>query len=186
MAAKPLHAHTRAPLRRKHIAPDVGSLYDLLHDHAHISLYLQPICWTDLHTQVLGCRFVQLPPQKTPTPSQSGSPRRHTPPTVKKIMGNLSTLMSTERDLSVVTQTRALKHILSALFPAHLSKAKTCADFGLRFGNRCYLRQVRCQAVWKHPDSTSISFDSATTCSNLSSQPLTPTSAHSSIVSHPY
>lgn len=99
-------------------------------------------------------------------------------------MGNLNTLMSPERNLSVVAQTRALKHILSALFPAQLSKAKTCADFGIRFGSRCYLRQVRCQAVWKHPESTSVSFDSATTCSNRSSQPLTPTSAHTSSVSH--
>ena len=162
MSTKPQHAHTRAPLRRKHIAPEVGSLYDILHDHHHTSLYIQPICWTDLHTQVLGCQFPQLPPQNTPTP-QSHPSRRVPPPTVNKVMGELNKLMSNDRSPAAMTQTRAIKEILSTLFPAHLSKAKTTADFGIRFGNRCYLRQVRCQAIWKRPDFPSVSFDSATT-----------------------
>ncbi|KAI1257903.1 hypothetical protein MGN70_000948 [Eutypa lata] len=161
---------TRTRPRRKHIVPEVGSLFDLLHDHATTSLFLLPICWTDLHIQLLGCRFTQLPAQKTPTPSQTKSPRRskRTPPTVVNIARDLNTLLAPDLTGPIGPYTLALKNILFALFPTHLFIAKTCADFNIRFGSRCYLRAVRCQVIWKHPDSDTRSFDSATTCSNRS------------------
>lgn len=167
MELKLKRKHTCIRIRRKHVVPEIGSLYDILHDHATTSLFILPLCWTNLHIQLLGCRFTQLPAQETPTPTPSKSSRRATPPTVLNMSRDLNTLISTELDRPLL-QTRAMKDVLSTLFPTHLSRARTCVDLGIRFGPRWHHRAVRCQAVWKHPDSSSTSFDSASTLSNRS------------------
>ncbi|KAI1496501.1 hypothetical protein F5X99DRAFT_400284 [Biscogniauxia marginata] len=152
-------------IRRKYLVPELGSLYDILHDHSGTSLYVLPICWTDLHTRLLGCRFVQLPAQKMPTPSTTTSPRRspRAPPTVVNVGSSLDILVSSDGSKPIMTKNRAMKNILSVLFPNHLSRPKACADIDLRFGPRFYAKAVRCQAVWRHPDTSAMSFDSATT-----------------------
>ncbi|KAI1488722.1 hypothetical protein F5X96DRAFT_680253 [Biscogniauxia mediterranea] len=152
-------------IRRRHIVPEIGSLYDILHDHAGLSLYVLPICWTDLHMRLLGCRFVQLPPQKTPTPCTTTSPRRSpkAPPTVVTLGSNLDILMSTDGSKPIMTKNRAMKQILSVLFPNHLSRPKAGADLPIHFGRRYYGKAIRCQAIWTQPDPSAMSFNSATT-----------------------
>ncbi len=39
--------------RRRITQTDVGSLYDILHDHAGTALFVVPIGWTDRHTDLL-------------------------------------------------------------------------------------------------------------------------------------
>lgn len=154
-----------ARTRRKPTRPEAGSLWDTLYNHQGISLFLQPICWTDQHTRLLGCRFSQRPSQTTPTPSSSQqSPRRspRTSPTVVRIGRDLDTLMSTESPRNMISKSHALRDIMQTLFPHALSKSKTCAELDMWFGGRCYPEVVRCQVLWKHPDA-SMSFDSATT-----------------------
>ena len=161
-------------VRRKHTTPEVGSLWDVLHDHQGTSLFVLPICWTDLHPKLLNCRFQQLPPQKTPTPTSSHSPRRspRTSPTIVALGRDLDTLSSTETPRNMLTKNRALRNVMSTLFPTHLAKPKTCAELDLRFGGRFYPKAVRCQALWRHPDAA-MSFDSATTwASNRSASQL--------------
>ena len=154
-----------ARTRRKPTRPEAGSLWDTLCSHQGVSLFTQPICWTDQHTKLLGCRFSQRPSQTTPTPSSSQqSPRRspRTSPTVVTIGRDLDTLMSTESPRNIITKSRALRDVMQTLFPHALAKSKTCAELDMRFGGRCYPKVVRCQVLWKHPDA-SMSFDSATT-----------------------
>lgn len=152
----------QAPSRRPCIIAQKGSLWDIMHDHQGTSLFVLPLCWTDLHTRLLGCRFVQLPPQKTP--SKSLSPKRTLRTSSKVIaMGrDLDVLMSMEHPRSSLAKTKALRNLFATLFPRHLCKPKSNADLNLRFGNRLYTKATKAQVLWKHPDA-SMSFDSATT-----------------------
>lgn len=182
MTTKP-PAPKRARMRRSHTVPEPQSLNEIMLQHPGTSLFTLPICWTPLHSDLLGASFSQQPDQRTPMPANTSSPRRsrRIPPTVLKIQRDLNALLTAEelRPLSL-TKTRALKDILSTLFPSHLSRPKTSADLDMRFGNRCYAKAVRAQAIWKHPESDSASFDSAATCSNRSaSQLLASMSVHS-------
>ncbi|KXJ97360.1 hypothetical protein Micbo1qcDRAFT_200066 [Microdochium bolleyi] len=165
----------RALAPRRHTVPEPRSLHDTLLRHPGTSLFVLPICWTPFHSQLLGASFSQQPDQRTPMPETTSSPRRsrRIPPSVLRIQRDLNSLLATEdaRPLPL-TKTRALKDILSTLFPSHLSRPKTSADLDIRFGDRCYGKAVRAQAIWKHPESGSSSFDSAATCSNRSASQL--------------
>lgn len=155
---------TKRSPRRHHTAPEIGSLWDIMHDHQGTSLYVLPICWTDMHTRLLGCRFVKQGPQQTPVPAASSSPRRspRTSATVVDIGSDLDSLMARDTPRNILSKTRALRNVISTLFPKNLCKPKTNAELSLRFGNRVYQKATRAQVVWKHHDA-SMSFDSATT-----------------------
>ncbi|KAI1084779.1 hypothetical protein F5B20DRAFT_221069 [Whalleya microplaca] len=154
-------------LRTRHIpkTPEIGSLYDILHDHSGTSLFVLPICWTDIHTRLLGCQFVQLPAQTIPVPPAASSPRKSpqqpTPSIIVNIGRDLDTLMNGRKPVGRKNQ--ALQGILSTLFPNQLTRTKPCPELGIRFGSRFYRRAARCHIIWKHPDTTAQSFDSATT-----------------------
>ncbi|KAI1439075.1 hypothetical protein GGR50DRAFT_637320 [Xylaria sp. CBS 124048] len=159
------------------ISPEVGSLYDILHDHAGLSLYVLPICWTDLHTQLLGCRFVRCPPYTSPTPSLS-SPRPSSPsssssspqhlsilrPQTLALIGRaIDALLSTDKPIFI--KNRAMSAILAKLFPDSSLKPHMNSDLDLRCGRRCYPKAVRCQLLWHQADidANALSFDSSTT-----------------------
>lgn len=152
---------------RKIISPEAGSLYDILHDHASIALYAPPISWTDLHTQVLGCRFIQhLPTDNTPslsTPySPLGSQHSQMEQDVHKLLNDLTNPYST-----LLNRNSSIRNAFKKLFPYQLSE--TYSDLSIRFGDKHYRTGVRCQAVWK-PYKRLHSFNSATTCSSSSSE----------------
>ncbi|KAK6071404.1 hypothetical protein SCUP234_09718 [Seiridium cupressi] len=156
--------HSKQPPRRQHTVPERGSLWDIMHEHQGTSLYVLPICWTDLHTRLLGCRFIHRPPQTTPTPTVSSSPKR-SPRASSAVVGigrDLDTLMGKDTPRNVMAKTRALRSVISTLFPTHLCKPKSNAELSLRFGSRVYHKATRAQVIWKHHDA-SMSFDSATT-----------------------
>jgi hypothetical protein len=58
---------------------------------------------------------------------------------------------------------RAMKHILSTLFPATLTRPKTGAELNLYFGHRVFRKVVRIPCIWKSPSSVDTSFDSCPT-----------------------
>ncbi|KAH9996372.1 hypothetical protein F4779DRAFT_607012 [Xylariaceae sp. FL0662B] len=155
----------RKKSRRRPKTPEIGSLYDILHDYSGDSLYVLPICWTELHTRLLGCRFVQLPPQTSPVPSMSSSsqrsPRLPTSSTIVKIGRDLDALMDGGSHVS--TRNQRLRDILSTLFPKQLSRTKPSPELDLRFGGRFYPKAARCQILWRYQDTVAQSFDSATT-----------------------
>ncbi|KAI0143278.1 hypothetical protein BJ166DRAFT_87802 [Pestalotiopsis sp. NC0098] len=149
---------------RQHTVPEPGSLWDVMHDHQGTSLFVLPLCWTDMHTQLLGCRFVKQPPQLTPVPPTHSSPRRspQTSETLVEIGRELDILMARDTPRNVMSKSRALKSIMSTFYPNHLAKPKSNAELGIRFGSRLYQKSARAQIAWKHHDA-SMSFDSATT-----------------------
>lgn len=145
---------------RKIKSPEIGSLYDILHDSSGSSLYVPPFCWTDQHTSLLG-RFVQRPPQNTPTPSATSSPRRtpqsFTPLAIINISGQLDLMM--EEGSSQYQQSTSMEIILDILFPSRLSN--TSGILTMRCGSARYSSAIRCQGMWKCA-SVLRSFESAT------------------------
>ncbi|KAF2966480.1 hypothetical protein GQX73_g7103 [Xylaria multiplex] len=178
-----MHTPPRGPRPRRQrlqrITPQPGSLYDILHDNAGDSLFLRPQHWTDLHTRLLGCRFVRLPPHEMPTPPAScpssfppsppnppspQNPSQTTPPSITAIGRRLKLLMSAEKPDAAKTTTLAT--IMSALFPRTLNTPRHNSNLGLRFGSRFYHDIIYCQIKWKlqRPPTTSHpSFDSTST-----------------------
>ncbi|KAI1388656.1 uncharacterized protein F4822DRAFT_252738 [Hypoxylon trugodes] len=149
---------------RKIVSPQVGSLFDILHDYAATSLYVPPLCWTELHMQALGCRFVQQPPLTTPSPCESSSPPRSPPNQmpfeVVSLADDLSTLTNTTFALGKRSQ--AIVNFIQTMFPGRFWDH--WGELGMRCGRHSCANGVRCQVLWyTHPDSLS-SFSSIATC----------------------
>ncbi|RKU41467.1 hypothetical protein DL546_003413 [Coniochaeta pulveracea] len=177
----PVPQKARSSTRRRKIPtitrPDVGSLYDIMHDHAGTSLYLPPICWNDNHTTLLGVRFAECDAIVTPVPAPrcSGSDAL-IPSQIATTLGrDLTTLLATDKSRWFL-QTKAIKNIMSTLFPDTLSRAKTNTDLDLYFGNRVFKKSIRIPVLWQHPESFTGSFDSAITITNGSTLSREPSS----------
>ncbi|KAI1323497.1 hypothetical protein F5Y16DRAFT_383720 [Xylariaceae sp. FL0255] len=164
VAKSPVKTPKRKRNRQRHIVPENGSLYDILHDHAGVSLFVLPICWTDLHARLLSCRFTQLSPCKNPTPRSPPSSARRarkTPLTVISLGRNIDILLSSDGLHANITKNRAMSDMLSTFYPERFSRPHHSADLDLRFGRSYFPQAVRCQLLWNHGNT--MSFDSATT-----------------------
>ncbi|KAK4032436.1 hypothetical protein C8A01DRAFT_41118 [Parachaetomium inaequale] len=155
---------TRRPCRRRITRAEPGSLYDILHDHAGTSLYVVPICWTDQHTRLLGVRFRARPAVVTPVPNLVPGVWLEPSKMAQTLTSELHTLVREDATPArAFCKNRAMKHILSTLFPTTLSRAKTGAELNLYFGHRVFRKVVRIPCVWKSPSSVDTSFDSCPT-----------------------
>ncbi|XXG96940.1 tRNA (adenine(58)-N(1))-methyltransferase non-catalytic subunit trm6 [Hypoxylon texense] len=157
---------------RKIKSPEVGSLYDILHDSSGSALYVPPFCWTDQHTRLLG-RFVQLPPQSDQRPalakllSSQRSQRLEAHPKLVEIIGHLDTMMM--EGSSHLRQSNSIQALMEVFFPNRLSR--TTGELTMRCGSDRYSNAIRCQAMWKCINSP-LSFDSATASIASSSESL--------------
>jgi hypothetical protein len=142
----------------------MGSLYDIMRDYSGTSLFVLPICWTDLHAELLGARFVELDPILSPVPGPRHCGWNACGPsqTAASLSRELTTLLSAEITRPYC-KTRAIKNIMSTLFPSVLSRPKSSAELDMFFGGRVYRKAVRLPVLWKYSDSTCNSFDSAST-----------------------
>lgn len=134
-----------------------------MHDHSGESLFLIPMCWSDVHAALLGADFIDRDPVWEPVPNLTSSfpkyPRR--PSKIATELGNdLTDILSYE--LSPCKE-KSIKQVMSTFFPATLSKPKSDVHLGLHFGRHVLKRAVRVTVLWKHPDSPGSSFDSAAT-----------------------
>ena len=169
--------------RRRIIRPEQGSLYDIMREHCGTSLYVLPICWTDLHARLLQARFLEQDPILTPLPS-SKSPLRYEPrpsQTAAGLSRDLTVLLSPELTRPFC-KTRAIKSVLSTLFPTTMSRPKTGGELDLYFGDRVFRKAVRVPIIWKRPECITASFDSAVTRPATSFGRI-PSSSHESISS---
>jgi hypothetical protein len=155
--------------RTKITRPEIGSLYDIMHEHAGTSLYIVPICWTDLHSKRLGARFEELPAIEKPVPDHV--PGRMLEPS--KLARNITTELHVlfKRDghpAQLANKNRAIKHVMSTFFPHTLSRPKTGTELDIYFGAKRFRKAVRIPCLWKTPSSVEGSFDSAPTIPNTS------------------
>ncbi|KAI0452890.1 hypothetical protein F5B21DRAFT_481494 [Xylaria acuta] len=180
----------RRKLRRRPIRPAIGSLYDIMHDYAGVPLFIRPLYWTDLHTKLLSCRFMQLPPHATPTPPSSSTPKsssssQHSPripQTVVSIGKHLDTLMATHTPVTMRDtgeKDMAMAALLSTFYPRCFSDPLRFAELDMLFGPYLYRAAANCQLLWHRadPDANTTSFDSATT--RAASQPVSRAASYS-------
>lgn len=144
--------------------PEPGSLYDIMHEYQGESLFIIPICWTDQHSKALGVHWAHGNTIRTPVPDfnymSSKYPLRPTR-IATELSKDLTTILSPGEPSP--RSCTAIKNVMSTLFPATLSKARTGMDLELRFGDRILRRAVRVPVLWKQYDYDSRSFDSAST-----------------------
>jgi hypothetical protein len=163
-------ARTRGrPRRRRITRPEQGSLYDILNDHASTSLYVVPICWTDRHATLLGARFNKRVAVVKPVPDLVPGVWLEPSKMAQTLTSELHTLVREDATPArAFCKNRAMKHILSTLFPATLSRPKTGAELNLYFGHRVFRKVVRIPCIWKSPSSVDTSFDSCPTLPSTS------------------
>ncbi|KAI0429137.1 hypothetical protein F5Y09DRAFT_268803 [Xylaria sp. FL1042] len=181
--------------RRLLTSPQPGSLYDILHDHAGLQLFVRPLSWTDLHAKLLGCRFIRLPSHETPTPPSSLSSSSSSSSPSRFSYRTLSTVVDTQRYLDLLmtpnqpefSKTNAMINLLADLYPKTLSYPQDQVDLDLRFGTRRYPQAVRCQLLYNHiyPNNNLASFDSSTTCATDFSASLLSASTTSNTFDEP-
>jgi hypothetical protein len=145
------------------IRPEPGSLYDIFHENQGESLFIIPICWQDQHARLLGVRWDYNATIRKPVPDFNSMSSKY-PPRPTKVATDLSRDLTTmlASDPSPV-QIAALKSVMSTLFPATLSRARSEVNLEIYFGNQVFKRGVRVPIVWKQYDQNSRSFDSAST-----------------------
>lgn len=159
--------HSAKPRKRRRVnritRPEPGSLYDILHENQGESLFIIPICWQDQHARLLGVQWDHHSTVRRPVPDFNSMSSKY-PPRPTKVATDLS------RDLTTVLATdpsplqiAALKSVMSTLFPATLSRARSELNLEIRFGDQVLKRGVRVPIVWKQYDQNSRSFDSAST-----------------------
>ncbi|WYZ36535.1 hypothetical protein EsH8_II_000041 [Colletotrichum jinshuiense] len=181
---EPIHATppTSSPLlamaspekrrRRRVYRPDEGSLYHMMWEHAGASLFVRPICWTDLHARLLDAKFIELPPCDTPVPPPSprGAPvspsRCHMKPSAAATTLSRELTAMLAPGSTRTFYTNSIRTIMSTLYPGKLSRARTQLDLHLYFGGLVYRDTCRVQVAWDAMSSRSgsiASFESAST-----------------------
>ncbi|KAM6513298.1 hypothetical protein FALCPG4_015738 [Fusarium falciforme] len=118
-----------------------------------------PIYWTDLHTQLLGVRWKELPPCDTPRPivSLGALPSMgHLDPseTITTLSNNLTQILLPDSMFSVATG--AVKTVLKTLWPETFSKSPYPLKPHLYFGNFVAREALGAKLMWYFP-STEIS-----------------------------
>ena len=156
----------RSPRRRqirRITRPEPGSLYDILREHAGVALYVPPICWTDMHARLLGVKFAETEPVRTPRPFLNPAGNFIEPSEQARRIGDELMTIVSPRAAHPYAKTRAIKNLMSTLFPAPCSKPRSAVELSLWFGRGRFAKAVRLPVVWRRNDSTTTSFDSATT-----------------------
>ncbi|KAI5458171.1 hypothetical protein BGZ63DRAFT_59163 [Mariannaea sp. PMI_226] len=179
--------------RRRIYRPKKNSLYDLFHQHAGTSLFLRPICWVDLHAQLLGAQWEELPTCDTPKPTTiPGSPpsQGHMKPsaTIITLSDSLTQILLPD-PMHPILCTNAIKTILATLWPEPFGKPQYVPELHLYFGGRVYRDSVRAQIMWNFPsDGTKSSYSSFRSVStrpadsfNPSTLPSTPSPTPASL-----
>lgn len=143
--------------------PARNSLCDLLRRHPRIPLFRPPVHWTDMHSQVLGAHFQELPPCDTPLPQNiPGTPpsKGHLLPSkaITTLSHALTEILHPDdacADLySNATRkgSSAVKTVLSTLWPAIFGQPILFPQLHIFFGGRPCPIPVHMQLMWHYPD----------------------------------
>ncbi|KAM5527767.1 hypothetical protein FOXYSP1_19640 [Fusarium oxysporum f. sp. phaseoli] len=122
------------PKRRPHriYQPAKNSLYDIFQQHSGTALFVRPICWTDLHAQLLGVKWEELPPCDTPQ-LQYPQPRH--------LREGISILLPDP--MHPILSSNAVKTTLMTLWPEAFGEPHYLPEFHLYFGGLVYHQSQR-------------------------------------------
>ncbi|GKU21392.1 unnamed protein product [Fusarium langsethiae] len=157
------------PSRRRRLRriyrPAKNSLYDIFQQHAGTTLFVRPICWTDLHAQLLGARWEEQPPCDTPqsaaAPGTAPSRGHLSPSNTVIILSNALTQILLPDSMHPTLSSKAAKTVLMTLWPTAFSKPNYLPQLHLYFGGSVYRDAVRAQIMWNLPaDETKSSYSS--------------------------
>ncbi|KAK5997768.1 hypothetical protein PT974_00127 [Cladobotryum mycophilum] len=162
--------------------PAKGSLFGLLGQNAGTSLFVRPICWTDLHAKLLGARFEELPPCDTPLPCNvPGSPptqgHLQPSPTITILSDALSEILQPSA-VHPILSSNAVKTTLMTLWPTAFSKPQLLPELHIFFGGKVYHDAVRVQAMWNFTSEGS----RASSQSSFKTVSTRPTDSHQGIL----
>ncbi|KOS21840.1 hypothetical protein ESCO_001828 [Escovopsis weberi] len=155
----------------------------MLRQHSGTSLFVRPICWTDLHTKLLGAKFEELPPCDSPSPSSqpgSGPSQGHMQPSpaITILSSALSEILQPSAVQSILSS-NSVKVTLMTLWPGAFSKPQYLPELNLFWGGKVYHDAVRVQAMWNYPTTLSTA-SSQTSFETVATHPLDPQLAPSS------
>ncbi|KAK3947924.1 hypothetical protein QBC32DRAFT_70282 [Pseudoneurospora amorphoporcata] len=160
-------ASTSSPPRRKRTTPrkrkiprlhrpDEGSIYDIMHDNSGKSLYVLPICWTDLHATLLGASFTEGAPIVTPVPEAVAGRWLDPSLLARQLTDQLHALIRSETSMTrIFYKNMAMKTAIGIFFPDRLADPKMNAELDIYFGQRVFRKAVRIPCLWKTPNATS-------------------------------
>lgn len=141
------------------------------------ALFVRPLCWTDLHSRLLGIRFVKRPADDIPQVAQGShkaSPRAH------RLCEELTRLETPERMFA----TNPIRQVMEMLYPgSRLTShpARGAVDLPLHFGGRTYPNACRLQLAWDcvpaGDGDTAESFRTVSTCPIDPTPPSMPTAS---------
>lgn len=145
--------------------PAAQSIYHVLRQHAGTSLFVRPICWTDMHSRLLGAHFNELPPCDTPLPENiPGSPpsRGHLRPSkaITTLSEALTQILLPDGGHAVLSS-NAVKTVMSILWPTSFSQSQLLPELHLFFSDRVYRDAVRTQVMWHCPGESARSSQSS-------------------------
>jgi hypothetical protein len=155
------------PRRKRLRRPAKGSLFDTLQQNAGISLFVRPIYWIDLHSQLLGAHFDELPPCTTPSPtSNPGSlPSKghmHPSHTITTLYDALTDILSPAA-MHPFLSSNAVRTVLITLWPHAFGRPQFLPELHLYFGGRVYRDAIGTQVMWNYPTEDLSSFRPAST-----------------------
>ncbi|KAM3527994.1 hypothetical protein NHJ13051_002653 [Beauveria bassiana] len=148
-----------APLRKRlprRVAP--GSVLDIMRCNSGTALFVRPLCWTDLHAELLKIQFNELPICDTPMPvNEPGSPppKGHMQPSqsIVKLSETLSDILS-YKIAHPTAASDAVCTIMAKLWPDSFCQYHVVPDLHLFFGDKVYHEAVRAQIMWTYPSGS--------------------------------
>lgn len=151
----PERSQLERPCKTDITRPEPGSLYNILHNRSGQPLYVVPIRWTDRHSELLGARFKSAAVNK-PVPDRDRMLHLKPSDMAKALTSDLDTLVQ-KNTTPVGAKNRAMKYIVSTLFPATLARPNSAA-LNLYFGHYVVSGVVHIPCVWSYTTLPTKSF----------------------------
>ncbi|CAI4217400.1 unnamed protein product [Parascedosporium putredinis] len=110
-----------------------GSLYDVMHENAGVSLFIRPIAWTDKHNAALKLE-----------------------PAAYVLCKELSAIFSNDVAMPFYSVS-SIREVLSQLYPRSgfaACRGEACPEMRVWFGSRVHRDAIRVQCMWRWPYPT--------------------------------
>ncbi|KAI1175702.1 hypothetical protein F4777DRAFT_548955 [Nemania sp. FL0916] len=144
---------------------EIGSLCDIIHENAGESLLVRPLFWTDRHTELLNCRFAEVPhtahdplsPSSLPSsqlssPPSSPAPQRSLQWALQlfpSLPSAIRVIMSKDYSKPKKGRYRAMATLIGELYPNTLQTPPlNPATLDFSYGETSWKGAVSCPMMW--------------------------------------